>query len=49
MKAPGKTVKEILLNQPEDRIEPFNNLHEVIVKICLKDSNRPSAMVDWVM
>lgn len=32
MKAPGKTVKEILLNQPEDRIEPFNNLHEVIVK-----------------
>lgn len=32
MKAPGKTVKEILLNQPEDRIEPFNKLHEVIVK-----------------
>src|SRR5262245_1291504 len=32
MKAPGKTVKEILLNQPEDRIKPFNKLHEVIMK-----------------
>lgn len=32
MKARGKTVKEILLNQPEERIEPFKKLHEVILK-----------------
>jgi len=32
MKATGKTVKEILNNLPEDRVEPFNNLHDVIVK-----------------
>ncbi len=32
MKAQGKTVTEILLNLPEDRLEPFNKLHEVIVK-----------------
>jgi hypothetical protein len=32
MKAPGKTVTEILLNQPADRLEPFNKLHEVIIK-----------------
>ena len=32
MKAEGKTVTEILLNVPEDRIESFNKLHEVIVK-----------------
>lgn len=32
MKAQGKTVNEILLNLPQDRIEPFNKLHEVIVK-----------------
>jgi Domain of unknown function (DU1801) len=32
MKAQGKTVKDILLNLPEDRFEPFNNLHDVIVK-----------------
>lgn len=32
MKAPGKTVNEILINQPADRIIPFNKLHEVIVK-----------------
>ena len=32
MKAQGKTVKEILLNLPEDRLEPFNKLHDVIVK-----------------
>ena len=32
MKSPGKTVKEILLNQPEDRAEPFNKLHDVIMK-----------------
>lgn len=32
MKATGKTVKEILANVPKDRIEPFNKLHEVIVK-----------------
>ncbi len=32
MKAPGNTVEEILTNLPEDRVEPFNKLHEVIVK-----------------
>jgi hypothetical protein len=32
MKAKGATVKEILSNLPEDRIKPFNKLHEVIVK-----------------
>jgi hypothetical protein len=32
MKATGKTVKEILTNLPTDRIEPFNKLHDVIVK-----------------
>lgn len=32
MKAPSKTVTKILLNQPADRVEPFNKLHEVIVK-----------------
>lgn len=32
MQANGKTVNEILVNLPEDRIEPFNKLHEVIVK-----------------
>ena len=32
MKANGKTVKEILINLPEDRAEPFNKLHDVIVK-----------------
>lgn len=32
MKASGKTVSEILVNLPEDRVEPFNKLHEVIVK-----------------
>ena len=32
MKADGKTVKEILINLPEDRAEPFNKLHDVIVK-----------------
>jgi len=32
MKAQGKTVMEILTNLPEDRVEPFNKLHEVIVK-----------------
>ncbi|MBK8502864.1 MAG: DUF1801 domain-containing protein [Saprospiraceae bacterium] len=32
MKAIGKTVIEILINLPEDRAEPFNNLHDVIVK-----------------
>jgi hypothetical protein len=32
MKAPGNTVKEILLNQPADRLEPFSKLHEVILK-----------------
>jgi hypothetical protein len=32
MKAIGKTVKDILINLPEDRAEPFNKLHDVIVK-----------------
>ena len=32
MKAHGKTVKEILLNLPEDGVEPFNKPHDVIVK-----------------
>jgi Domain of unknown function (DU1801) len=32
MKPVGKTVKDILINLPEDRAEPFNKLHEVIVK-----------------
>lgn len=32
MKANGKTVNEILTNLPKDRSEPFNKLHDVIVK-----------------
>ena len=32
MKANGNTVEEILKNLPEDRIGPFNKLHETIVK-----------------
>jgi hypothetical protein len=32
MKANGNTVSEILNNLPGDRAEPFNRLHEVIVK-----------------
>lgn len=32
MKATGTTVKEILTILPADRAEPFNKLHEVIVK-----------------
>ena len=32
MKANGKTVHEILINLPEDRVESFNKLHEVIIK-----------------
>lgn len=32
MKANGKTVKEILTKLPIDRAEPFNKLHDVIVK-----------------
>lgn len=31
MQASGKTVQEILTNLPEDRAEPFNKLHDVIV------------------
>ena len=31
MRAIGKTVNEILINVPSDRIEPFNKLHKVIV------------------
>jgi hypothetical protein len=32
MKANGNTVSEILANLPEDRAEPFNRLHDTIVK-----------------
>ena len=32
MKATGKTVNDILINLPEERAEPFNKLHDVIVK-----------------
>ncbi len=32
MKASGKTVEEILISLPADRAEPFNKLHDVIVK-----------------
>ena len=32
MKASGKTVKEILTNLPKERAQPFNKLHNVIVK-----------------
>jgi hypothetical protein len=32
MKANGKTVEEILTGLPEDRAEPFNKLHNVIMK-----------------
>ena len=28
----GKTVEEILISLPEDRLEPFNKLHDVIMK-----------------
>ena len=28
----GKTVEEILISLPEDRFEPFNKLHDVIMK-----------------
>jgi len=32
MKSSGTTVNEILTNLPEDRLEPFNKLHHVIVQ-----------------
>lgn len=32
MKPQGKTVDEILTSLPEDRVEPFNKLHDVIIK-----------------
>ncbi|MBV6483919.1 MAG: hypothetical protein KFKLKKLM_00384 [Flavobacteriales bacterium] len=32
MKANGTTVQEILTNLPADRAEPFNKLHNIIVK-----------------
>ena len=32
MKAQGKTVQEILSGVPEDRLEPFNRLHDVITE-----------------
>jgi hypothetical protein len=32
MKPNGTTVQEILANLPEDRMGPFNKLHEIIVK-----------------
>jgi hypothetical protein len=49
MKAIGKTVMEILSNVPPERVEPFNKLHETIVKNLPQDLNLPSVMVDWVM
>ena len=36
MRAPGKTVEEILANIPEERAAAFNTLHTVIVKILPK-------------
>lgn len=32
MKAQGKTVNEILTSLPQDRVLPFNKLHDIIVK-----------------
>jgi len=32
MQAVGKTVNEILTNLPTDRAEPFNKLHDIILK-----------------
>ena len=32
MKTIGKTVQDILTSVPEERIEPFNNLHDVIIE-----------------
>lgn len=32
MKALGRTVEEILANQPEERFEAFKKLHDTIVK-----------------
>jgi hypothetical protein len=32
MTTEGKTVQDILMNVPSDRVEAFNKLHEVIVK-----------------
>ncbi|WP_149243234.1 DUF1801 domain-containing protein [Dyadobacter sp. 32] len=32
MKSLGSTVEDILLNLPDDRLEPFTKLHEIIVK-----------------
>lgn len=32
MKAAGKTVEDILINLPEDRINSFNQLHNTIIK-----------------
>jgi hypothetical protein len=41
MKAAGNTVNEILTNLPPDRVEPFNKLHDVIVK------NLPEAAISY--
>ena len=32
MKAIGETVEEILISLPDDRLEPFNKLHDVIMQ-----------------
>jgi len=32
MKAIGETVEEILISLPDDRLEPFNKLHDVILQ-----------------
>ena len=47
MKAQGKTVHEILISLPEDRAEPFNKLHDVIVKIFPKVFEPAINMEDW--
>ncbi len=50
MKANGKTVNEILINLPEDRVKPFNKLHDVIVeKPARRFRTGTLVMVDWVM
>ncbi|GAB4191308.1 MAG: hypothetical protein Kow00108_26460 [Calditrichia bacterium] len=46
MKANGNTVEEILNNLPEDRKEPFNRLHQVIMNIYRKDLNLQSVTAD---
>ena len=37
MRAIGKTVEEILTSLPEERAEPFNKLHDIIMQNLPKD------------